>query len=135
MSYPSEFKYTDSDQWLQLLRDGGVRVGVTNQKVRSLTGMDRSGEIVYVTLPAVGAHLARNTECGALEGDLALATVPCPIAGTVVDANGELTGSPDLVRQDAYGDGWLFTIKPDDAADLNGLMTVAAYSTFVGNNG
>jgi len=46
-----------------------------------------------------------------------------------------LQGSLGFVRDDPYGDGWLFTIRPVNSADLKSLMDAAAYSDYVVKNG
>lgn len=135
MSYPHELKYDENHHWSRIQDDGTVVVGITGEFVRRLTGMAREGEIVHVQLPGAGAQLARGQDAGAIEGSEALSTIFSPIAGTVTASNGELGGSPLPVRDDPYGDGWLFTIRPANPADLNGLMDALAYSAYVEKNG
>jgi glycine cleavage system H protein len=128
---PFELRYDQNHQWAQLLGDGSVRTGVTNQAVRSLTGMGMEGSIRSVQLPAVGQVLAAGADCGAIEGSRAVAGLYSPIAGTVSQVNTALSGEPDTVRQDYYGDGWLYKLTPTNPADVNSLMDAAAYEDFV----
>jgi glycine cleavage system H protein len=56
--------------------------------------------------------------------------VYAPIAGEVVAVNSEVSDSPEQINQDAYG-AWMFKIKPDNTADLNGLLDAAGYQAVV----
>ncbi len=48
--------------------------------------------------------------------------------GTVVEVNGDLLNSPELVNQDPYGKGWLAVLEVEDAgAARNALKTAAEY--------
>lgn len=39
--------------------------------------------------------------------------IDAPVACHVVELNGEVEDSPELVNDDPYGDGWLMNIRPD----------------------
>ncbi|KIA82074.1 glycine cleavage system protein GcvH [Chromobacterium amazonense] len=123
---PAELKYVESHEWLRLEADGSVTVGITAHAQELL------GDIVFVELPKVGANLAKEEQAGAVESVKAASDVYCPIAGEVLEVNGELEGAPDLANNDPYGDGWFFKIKPANASDLDGLMDAAAYAKEIG---
>ena len=54
---PTELKYTDSHEWVEVLGDGTVRVGITDHAQALL------GDMVYVELPEIGRTLAAKEEC------------------------------------------------------------------------
>ena len=58
----------------------------------------------------------------------AASDVYSPIAGEVIEGNGELEDRPELVNQDPYGDGWIMKIRPTDAADTGSLLDAEQYS-------
>ncbi len=60
----------------------------------------------------------------------AAADVYAPIAGEVVAANSELDSAPEKINDDPYA-AWMFKLKPDNAADVNGLMDATAYQAHV----
>jgi glycine cleavage system H protein len=131
--YPVFLKYDANHQWVRLDNDGLVTTGVTNEKVRRLTTRARETPIVSVQLPAVGSALVGTSSGdgdGYIEGSSAISELSCPIAGTVTEVNSEVIDNPDLVRVDCYGDGWLYRFKPNNPADLNGLMGVEAYAQY-----
>jgi glycine cleavage system H protein len=43
-----------------------------------------------------------------------------------------LADNPELVNQDPYGEGWLIKIKPNNAADIEGLLGAEAYQAGLG---
>lgn len=133
--YPVSLKYAANHQWARLDRDGLVTTGLTSEGVRRLTDRGRETPIVTVDLPAVGSAIAdanADQGNGSVEGGSAVRELAGPIAGTVAEVNGEVAGNPDLVRGDCYGEGWLYRFKPDNPADLDGLMGVEAYEQYAG---
>jgi len=124
MSIPADLKYTKSHEWARLEADGTVTVGITDHAQELL------GDMVFVENPTVGRSLAANEECAVVESVKAASDVYAPIAGEVVEINGDLEGSPDLLNKEPYG-AWMFKIKPADAADLDGLLDAAGYAAHV----
>jgi glycine cleavage system H protein len=124
MSIPSDLKYTKSHEWVSIDAEGIVSVGITHH------AQDLLGDMVFVENPVIGRKLAAEEECAVVESVKAASDVYAPIAGEVVAANEELEGSPELLNKDPYG-AWMFKLKPDNAADLNGLMDAGAYAAHV----
>jgi glycine cleavage system H protein len=124
MSNPANLKYTASHEWVKAEADGTVTIGITQHAQELL------GDMVFVETPAVGRKLQAGEECAVVESVKAAADVYAPLAGAVVAVNGELDGAPEKLNSDPY-DTWLFRMKPDNAADVNGLMDADAYQAHV----
>ncbi|MEW5893977.1 MAG: glycine cleavage system protein GcvH [Pseudomonadota bacterium] len=124
MSIPADLKYTKSHEWVRLEADGTVTVGITHH------AQDLLGDMVFVENPTVGRKLAAGEECAVVESVKAASDVYAPVAGEVVAVNEAVEASPESINQDAYG-AWMFKLKPDNAADLNGLLDAAAYQAHV----
>lgn len=135
MSYPTSLKYDSNDLWCNLDSSGTVTVGLTTNALRSLCGMGLAGPIASVTFPAIGESSAAGGSAGAVEGSNALREICFPVAGTVTAVNADVQGSPDTLRADPYGDGWLFKLKPNNAADVTSLMSCDAYASFTNSHG
>ncbi len=122
-SYPADLHYTAEHEWVRSPGDhaGSVRVGITDY------AQDALGDIVYVSLPEVGATVAAGDACGELESTKSVSDVYAPIAGEIVAVNDALDSTPELVNDDAYGGGWLFEVVPANPGDLDGLLDAAAY--------
>ena len=117
---PSNLKYAASHEWVLTNDDGTVTVGITDHAQEAL------GDLVFVELPEVGAHFAKDAEIAVVESVKAAADVYSPIAGTVTEVNQAAADAPESVNQDAYA-AWLFKLKPDNAADVDALLDAAAY--------
>jgi glycine cleavage system H protein len=121
--YPEDLKYTSEHEWVRSPGEGEgtVRIGITH------FAQDALGDIVYVSLPEVGATVEAGTAVGELESTKSVSDVYAPVSGTVAARNEALDGTPELVNTDPYGDGWLFEVTPVDASVVDGLMDAAAY--------
>lgn len=125
--YPEDLKYTSEHEWVRSPgeAEGSVRIGITDY------AQDALGDIVYVSLPEVGADVADGSAVGELESTKSVSDVYAPLAGSVVARNEALDATPELVNSDPYGEGWLFEIVPSDAAAVDGLMDAEAYRSSV----
>ncbi len=118
---PGDLKFLKSHEWARLEDDGQVRVGISDH------AQDLLGDLVFVELPAIGDHVDAEAGVAVVESVKAASDVCAPISGEVTEVNESLEDQPELVNQDAYGDGWLFTIKPDRDDALDALLSPAEY--------
>ena len=124
--YPEELKYTVEHEWVRGAEtNGGVRVGITHY------AQDQLGDIVFVTLPDVGAEVRAGQACGELESTKSVSDLYAPVTGTVAARNEALTNQPELINADPYGEGWMVEIVPVDAAALDELLSAADYRAMV----
>jgi len=123
VSYPEDLRYTAEHEWVRTPGDheGSVRIGITHY------AQDALGDIVYVSLPEVGATVEAGSACGELESTKSVSDVYAPVSGEVVAINDALDATPELVNDDPYGGGWLFELVPSDPAALDGLIDATAY--------
>lgn len=121
--YPEDLKYTAEHEWVRSPgeTEGAVRVGITDFAQEAL------GDIVYVTLPEVGDQITAGESCGELESTKSVSDIYAPVTGEIVARNETLDGTPELVNTDPYAGGWLFEVRPADAAVVEGLLDVTAY--------
>ncbi|KRB73835.1 hypothetical protein ASE01_17615 [Nocardioides sp. Root190] len=123
MTNPADLKYTVEHEWLRQPGEaaGSVRVGITD------FAQDALGDIVYVSLPEVGASVTSGEACGELESTKSVSDVYAPVTGEIVAVNEALDATPELVNNDPYGAGWLFEVVPATDGDIEGLLDAAAY--------
>jgi len=124
-SIPSELKYLDSHEWARVESDGTVTIGISDH------AQDALGDLVFVEVPEVGKALQKGGAAAVVESVKAASDVYSPISGEVIAANAALSGAPELVNQDPYGQGWLFKIKPSDKGELSSLLDAKAYEKVV----
>jgi glycine cleavage system H protein len=124
MEFPETVSYTKEHEWVQVLEDGKVRVGITD------FAQDALGDVVYVDIPEVGTEVHAGQPFGEVESTKSVSDVYAPVSGTVIERNDELGDQPQLVNAEPYGDGWMAVIQTTDASELDQLMTAAAYRAF-----
>ena len=121
-SAPDELKYTAEHEWVAELAGGATaRFGITD------FAQDALGDIVYVSLPELGAVLSSGETCGEVESTKSVSDVYAPVSGTVVARNPALDSNPELVNSDPYGEGWLVEVTLSDPAQLANLLDAAGY--------
>ena len=127
--HPDDLKYTAEHEWLRLVGSGpeaSVRVGITAYAQEAL------GDIVFVTLPSVGAELEAGQSVGEVESTKSVSDVYAPVAGTVTATNDVLDASPETINTDPYGEGWMFELRPaggaEQALQADNLLDAAAYA-------
>ena len=120
--FPEDLKYSAEHEWVRSGNGSTIRVGITEYAA------DQLGDIVFVSLPAVGEAVAPGDACGELESTKSVSDIFCPVAGTVSAVNELLDGSPETINADPYGDGWLFELELDSDADLDELMDADTYA-------
>ena len=124
MQVPDDRRYTADHEWARLI-DDKVRVGITDY------AQDALGDVVYVDLPAVGAHVDVGGVLGEVESTKSVSEIYAPIAGEVVAVNTALADSPELLNTDPYGAGWMSEIVPADADALDALLDAARYTALI----
>ena len=117
---PEDLHYTREHEWIRTTGDM-LRVGVTDYAQEAL------GDIVFVTLPEVGAEVTAGEPCGEVESTKSVSDIYAPVSGTIVARNEALDASPELVNSDPYGEGWMIDIRPADPGSAGGLLDAAAY--------
>ena len=117
MTVPADRRYTAEHEWISV--EGDVaRVGITEYAADAL------GDVVYLDLPEVGAELTAGTPCGEIESTKSVSELYAPADGTVLEVNEEAAAAPELVNNDAFGAGWLFTMRVSGTPEL---LDSAAY--------
>jgi len=113
---PGDLKFMKSHEWARIDGDGKVTVGISDHAQGLL------GDLVYVELPNVGDRVEAGTASAVVESVKAASDVYAPVTGKVVSVNTALTDKPETINEDAYGEGWIYTLQVEDADQLNELL-------------
>ena len=122
---PDDLRYSRNHEWARANDDGSITIGITDH------AQDQLGDLVYVEVPEPGREVEANEACAVVESVKAASDMYAPIAGTVMEVNQALADKPEVVNQDAYGEGWLIRLKPSSSDALSTLMDADAYREFV----
>ena len=125
MNIPSNLKYTKEHEWIRV--EGEVAyVGITDYAQNEL------GEIVFIEIETVGDVLAENATFGSVEAVKTVSDLFMPISGEVLEMNAALEDHPELVNDDAYGEGWMIKIAISDLTELDTLLDASSYEALIG---
>jgi len=120
MDVPEDCRYSKDHEWARS-EGGRVRVGITD------FAQDALGDIVFVSLPAVGTTVATGDVIGEIESTKSVSELYAPVAGEVVAVNEALADAPERLNQDPYGEGWVCEVVASEPDPTMGLMDAAAY--------
>ena len=120
MLVPEDLRYTADHEWARL--DGTtVRVGITDY------AQDALGDVVFVSMPAVGTRVEAGGVIGEVESTKSVSEIYAPVAGEVVAVNAALGDAPERLNADPYGEGWICELAVAGPEALAGLLDAAAY--------
>ena len=122
LEYPADLRYTTDHEWVRVGEDGTARIGITS------FAQDALGDVVYVSLPAVGDSVSAGDSCGEVESTKSVSDVYAPLDGEVTAVNPALEAAPELVNSDPYGEGWMFEVRPSDSSAVDSFLDAAAYT-------
>ena len=117
-------KFSQDHEWVDSSNAAATIVGITTH------AQDALGDVVFVDLPEVGKTYAAGDVAGVVESVKAASDIYMPITGEVVEVNEALRADPSLANNDPTGAGWFFKVKLSNAAEVDALMTEAAYEEF-----
>jgi glycine cleavage system H protein len=123
---PEDLRYSSDHEWLRTTGETTIQLGITDYAQDSL------GDIVFVQMPEPGTTIEPGDSIGEVESTKSVSDIFAPVSGTVVARNDALDAAPELVNTDPYGDGWMYELRPEDPAAVDGLMDPDAYQAQLG---
>jgi glycine cleavage system H protein len=118
---PTDRLYSRDHEWVKDNGDGTAIIGITDYAQEMLT------DIVFVELPEIGKVVAKSEPVAVVESVKSVSDVYAPVSGEVIDVNKKLENTPELINQDAFGEGWLVKMRLSDAGELKMLLSAADY--------
>ena len=127
---PSDLKFLASHEWIRLIDDNVVVVGISDH------AQDQLGDVVFVELPGIGDSVVSGDEAAVVESVKAASEVYSPFTGEVVEVNEALEGNPELVNSSPYEDGWFFKLKVSDEnlENIHSFMNADSYLSRLDDN-
>ena len=119
---PGDLKFLKSHEWARIEDNGQVTIGISDHAQGLL------GDLVYVELPAVGDTVTTGAAVAVVESVKAASDVYAPVTGKVVAVNEALSDKPETINEDAYGEGWILVVQPDEPSQLDELLSPDEYS-------
>ena len=119
---PGDLKFLKSHEWARVEGDGKVTVGISDHAQGLL------GDLVYDEVPTVGDRVEAGNACAVVESVKAASDIYAPVTGTVTAVNAALSDKPETINEDAYGEGWIFTLEIEEPEQLNDLLAPDDYA-------
>lgn len=113
--------YTEDHDWIEILENNRVRIGITEYAQEQL------GDVVYVELPDVGDELEAGDELGTVESVKSVSEILSPVTGIVTSINEALEDEPELVNDDAMGEGWFVELEAIGEVDTSNFLSEDKY--------
>ncbi len=123
-TYPDDLRYHPEHDWVRIEGDEAV-FGIT------WYAQDALGEVVYYDPPEIGAAIVKDDSYGELESVKAVSDIIAPASGEVTAVNDTMRDTPETVNNDPYGAGWLIRVRLTDPSELDHLMDVATYRSYL----
>lgn len=127
MNIPKDLKYTKDHEWI-LIEGDMATVGITDFAQSEL------GDIVYVEVETTGEDLDNEAVFGTVEAVKTVSDLFMPVSGTIESFNEQLEGTPELVNEDPYGDGWMIKIKLKNLDEIDSLLDSEGYEKLLNGN-
>lgn len=121
----NELFYTEEHEWVAVLDEHTIRIGITEFAV------DQLGDIVYVELPDVEDELALEEEFATVESVKSTSGIYAPIAGVISNTNTLLEDEPELLNESPLEAGWLVEMKTEKVVDTSNLLSLTDYDKFI----
>ena len=122
---PTDRKYSKEHERARDNGDDTVTLGITDYAQEMLT------DIVFVELPAIGKEVKQMEPVAVVESVKSVSDVFAPVSGEVIEVNLILENRPELINQDAFGEGWIAKMKMNKPEELKGLMDAAGYEAMI----
>ena len=124
MKIDKNCRYMETHEWVRVEGDLAT-AGITDYAQSQLS------DVVYVELPEVGDVFDKGGVFATVESVKTAADCYMPIGGEITEVNEELSGSPEIVNEDAFGQGWFIQFTPSDLSELDDLLTPEEYQEHV----
>ncbi len=119
--FPEDLYYSEAGVWARF-EGRRARIGLSDFT------QQRNGDVTFAEPREVGTVVRAGEEAAVVETIKVNLSIPSPVAGKIVEINGALEPSPELVNQDPYDKGWLAVLEiVDGEAGRNALMSAADY--------
>ena len=124
--YPEDLKYSETHEWVRILeKKREATIGLTDFAIKQLS------DLVHIELPKVGDSLEQGTPFGEIESVKTVADLVAPVGGTITEVNHEVESDVEILKENAYEEGWLLKIKHEEPTELDALMSPADYNAFL----
>ena len=119
-----ELRYTKDHEWV-LRENNAFKVGISDYAQENL------GDIVFVDMPEAGQSLQKGDSAATIESVKAVSDVYAPVSGKIIEVNEDINNTPEIMNQEPYDGGWIFTIEAENVSEADDLLGAEEYETYI----
>jgi glycine cleavage system H protein len=105
---PKGIFHSKGHTWAHLNKSGVALVGLDDFLVHI------TGELRVNSLKNPGEYLRKGEIMAEVVQNGKSLQITSPVSGTVIASNSLLNENPGILNEDPYGDGWFYSVKPND---------------------
>jgi glycine cleavage system H protein len=124
MNIPQDLLYTKTHEWVKV-EGNKAKVGITDFAQHEIT------DVVHVELPKVGRAVKKEQSVAVLESVKSAFDIYAPVSGKIAEVNDKVLGSPELVNNFPYKEGYLFVIEVLNEKELSDLLKADDYKKLI----
>jgi glycine cleavage system H protein len=124
MNIPQDLKYTKTHEWVKI--DGNkAKVGITDFAQHEIT------DVVHVEFPEIGKQVKKAQPAAVVESVKSAFDIYSPLSGKVLEVNDSILGTPEIINQSPYENGYLFVIEFTDEKEIADLLEADSYKNLI----
>jgi glycine cleavage system H protein len=124
MEVRENLKYTKTHEWVKIEGDEFL-CGITDYAQKELS------DIIYVEFKEPPVELKKGEPFGTIEAVKAVSEVYMPLSGEVMEVNGKVKNSPEIINQDPYDEGWMIKGKIKEKKEIEELLNDKKYKEII----
>jgi glycine cleavage system H protein len=118
--YPADLRYHIEPDWARIDGDRAT-FGIT------WFAQDNLQEIVFFDAPSVGDRVTKDQPYSQIESVKSVSDLYAPMSGEIIEVNGALADTAEVINDDPYGQGWLVKVKLSDQSEADSLLSAEEY--------
>jgi glycine cleavage system H protein len=124
MNVPQDLLYTKTHEWVKI-EGNKVKVGITDFAQHEIT------DVVHVELPEICRDVKKEHPAAVIESVKSAFDIYAPVSGKIIETNSKVLGSPELVNNSPYEEGYLFVIEFSNEKELSDLLKADDYKKLI----
>jgi len=116
---PRGYFISKAHTWVEVTFAGEARIGLDDFAQKVIGPVDR------IEILPLGKEVKKGETLFTMRHHDRVLSVPAPLSGTVLKVNDSVLTSPNILRRDPYGSGWVAMIAPKSISAELRLLSIA----------
>lgn len=125
MAIKEKLYFTKEHEWIEVVSEDYVRVGISDYAVEQL------GDVVFVELPTLNDTMKKEDGFATVESVKSSSDIYGPVEGKIAKVNDTLEDEPEKLNDSPFDEGWIVEVQATGKLDTNEWMNAEAYDQYV----